>query len=148
MFNRLLSWWRRRQQQKHRGIFHFWDGQRERAADPFEIHWAIAADPEFNLDRDSALMQAGDVEASQKAVRCVHRAFGVKPFDQGGLLADECLLLIEEFYEFAGALKKNTSDSPISSPPTALESSTASTDPDPIPGKSSSDLPKTPSEAN
>lgn len=131
-----------------RGIFHFWDGQRDRAVDPFEILRAIANDPECVPDREAALMLVGDDDATQKTIRCVRRVFGVKPFSEGGLLEDECLQLIEAFYDFLSALKKNTSGSPISSEPTAPESSPASTDPAPTPGNSSLDSPKTPNEAN
>lgn len=151
MLNRLLFWWRRRRQQKHRGIFHYWDGQRERAADPFEILRAIADDPEYSDDREPKLMLVDDFtvsdEAAQKTVRCVRRAFGVKSFNEGGLLEAECLDLIDEFYGFLGALKKNTSPSPISSEPTQM-SSTVSTGEVPTPGKSSSDLPGTQKESN
>ncbi len=129
-----------------RGIFRFWDGQKERAVDPFEILRAIANDPEFVLERDSSLMIKGDDDATQITVRCVRRAFDVKHFNEGGLLEDECLQLIEGFYEFLGALKKNTNGSPTSSEPMAPESSSASTAPDLTLGSSLSDSPKTPSD--
>ena len=130
-----------------RGIFRFWDGQRYRAVDPFVILANIEADHELNLELDSALVLAGDSAAIARTVRATRRAFGVKDFASGGLLEAECLELIGDFYDFLGALKKNTSASPTLSPPTQ-ESSSASTDPLPSPGKSSSDSPKTPSEAN
>lgn len=129
-----------------RGIFRFWDGQKNRAVDPFVILASIEADPELNLEIDSALVVAGDSAAIAKTVRCTRRAFGVKEFSQGGLLEAECLELIGEFYDFLGALKKNTSLSPISSPPTESMPSPASTDPDPTTGRLSSDSPKMPND--
>jgi hypothetical protein len=137
-----------RSRNTNRAIFRFWDGQQDRAADPFEVLRAIENDPEFSLERDGALLIIGDDDSIQKTVRCVRRAFQVKEFSQGGLLEAECLELIERFYEFLSSLKKNISASPISLQPTATESSTASTDPAPIPGNSSSDLPKTATEAS
>lgn len=131
-----------------RAIFRFWDGQRDRAADPLEILRALENDSLVNLEVESAFMLAGDAEATLKTVQLVRRAFGVKDFTQGGLLEAECLDLIENFYDFLSSLKKNTSASPISSPPTETESSSASSDPDLTPGNSSSDLPKTPIAAS
>jgi hypothetical protein len=122
----------------HRDIFYFWDGQRERSVDPFEIMRAIEQDSEFNLERDASLMIAGDDEATQITVRCVRRAFAVKPFNEGGLLEAECLELIQVFYEFLSALKKNISGLPIESEPTDTATSNPPTAPGPIHGSSSS----------
>lgn len=132
-----LPSWLIRPRQTDRGIFRFWDGQQDRAVDPFEILRAIENDPEFSLERDGALLVVGDDDSIQKTVRCVRRAFQVKEFSQGGLLEAECLELIERFYEFLSSLKKNISASPISSRPTATESSAASTDQGLTPGSSS-----------
>lgn len=104
--------------QASRQIFRFWDGQRDRAADPLVIYRAIETDPQFNVEVDSALLEAGDSEATVRAVGAVQRAFGVKDFDHGGLLESEALALLVEFYEFLALLKKSTSDTPTSSAPT------------------------------
>lgn len=147
MFGLIRKLFRRRR--PTRGIFQFWDGERERYVDPFEILRAISSDTEVNLETESALMLAGDDAATLKTVQLVRRAFGVKHFNEGGLLEAECLELIERFYDFLGALKKNISESPISSTPMESASSTTSTGPEPLaPGSSSSDSPKTPTAAS
>lgn len=131
-----------------RDIFQFWDGQHDRAVDPFEILRGIEHDPEFSPEKEAQFIAAGHDDSIEKAVRCVRRVFNVKHFNDGGLLEAECLELLEAFYDFLAALKKNTSPSPISSEPTGTESLPASTDPPPIPTSSSSDLPKTPTAAS
>ncbi len=148
MLSRFIPSWLFKPRQPTRGIFRFWDGQRDRTIDPFEILRAIENDPEFVLERDGALLVVGDDDSIQKTVRCVRRAFVVKHFNEGGLLEAECLELIERFYEFLSSLKKNINGSPISSEPTAKESSPASTGLGLTPGNLSSDLPKTATEAS
>lgn len=127
-----------------RAIFRYWNGQREVAADPFEITRAIENDPAFNPEIDYALVDAGDSAAILRTVNCVRQAFKVKSFNEGGLLESECLDLMIAFLDFLGSLKKSTSPPPTSSPPTESASSAQGHSPT----SSSSDSPKTPSEAN
>lgn len=144
----LALWrWLTEPRQPARGIFRFWDGQRDRSEDPLEILRAVNNDSEFNPEVDPELMNAadGDEEAMLRALRCVRRAFKVKEFSQGGLLESETLDLLAQLYEFLASLKKSTSDFPTSSPLTT-ESSEPSTPLAEFPTKSSSDLPKTPND--
>lgn len=107
----------RKRRERGREIFRFWDGARERGADPISVMRAIALDevfvPEVHLDplllegipnRDAA-------EASQIAVEAARRIFGVQAWsdDQPGLTEQETLQLWLNFAEYLDGLKKNSS---------------------------------------
>lgn len=119
MLSYLLNWVRNRQRARIREIFRYWDGQKERAIDPFVAWKAIQDDPEYLSRKHDAAIDRGDLEAQGIAVACVQKAFHVKPLADGGLTHAEALGLLLAFYVYLDALKKNT-EPPVTSPqPTA-----------------------------
>lgn len=113
-----------------RDIFRYWDGRRYRFGDPWAIFRATMADPEFDWETTPSLiqMEAADndslrtkFDAMLVASTMVRKVFSVPPFEQGGLTDNECLALLWSFSAYVGAIKKNTSPTPIS--PTSTASS-------------------------
>ena len=106
--------WRRAERQ--RDIFAFWDGKRDRKADPLAAYRALKADPDFNIDVDTELVaSAGDLESSAKMANAVRRSFGVPRFEDGGLTESECNTLFWAFMLYLNE-KKNTDEPPLTSP--------------------------------
>ena len=105
--------WRKK---RERDIFPFWDGKRDRKADPLAAYRALKADPEFNIDVDTELVaSAGDLDSSAKMAAATRRAFGVPPFEAGGLTEGECNTLFWAFMLYLNE-KKNTDEPPLTSP--------------------------------
>jgi hypothetical protein len=104
--------------QRQRRIFRYFDGQRESSADPLAAWIALAEDAEFEIEKHTAAIDAGDSEAYKVVSRAVRRVFNVKPFADGGLTDQECLDLLLAFLGYMGSLKKSTNDSLTSSLPT------------------------------
>jgi len=106
--------------ESHRAIFRYWDGLRERAADPLEIWMAIDNDPEFIGDKHPQAVDDGESEASRIMGEMICRAFKVKAFDgSAGLTLQERLALWSVFCGYADDLKKSTSPWPTPPPATA-----------------------------
>jgi hypothetical protein len=118
MFNFVINWIRNRQRQ----IFRFWDGHKVRGADPIVVWRALLSHPEFEITRDTALMEVSDFKiadgARQRIVAATRTAFGVESLAGGGLTEDETVDLFKAFCVYAAELKKNSSNTPISSEPT------------------------------
>lgn len=125
----MLKWLksRRKKADQKRLIFEFHDGRHARRADPMEIWFALEADEEFLIDSTPALVDDGDTKAIKIACDATRRAFGVPKFEDGGLTAEECLSLLVYYLLYVESVKKNTSEQPISSPPTEPELSATST---------------------
>jgi hypothetical protein len=122
MFNWLVNIIRSRQRQ----IFRFWDGKKVRGADPIVVWRALLSHPDFEITRDTELMNVPDFKVSDPARRrCVaatRAAFGVESLGGGGLTEDETVDLFKAFCIYAVELKKNFRDTPISSEPTPAPS--------------------------
>jgi hypothetical protein len=127
---------------KRRAIFSYWDGKRWRAADPLVAARRLITHETFDWESHPALAEAADdFEALQITVDAVREVFDVPAFESGGLTQAECVELLGDFTEYLHGVKKNTSPSPISSPPTAPATpSITSNSPD---SGSTSDEPKT-----
>ena len=131
---RLLRWfrrWRQRRRNAARFIFEYWDGSRQRAADPVVIWRAIHDDPELVIPGDIEAADLGDMDAQGKVVAAVRRAFDVTGWTESepGLTELECLALIVQFVEFTESLKKNTGATPTSPPPLESQPLETSTTP-------------------
>jgi hypothetical protein len=105
---------------RSRRIFRFWDGRRIRWADPVQCWREILADGEFDIERDTALMELPDAKTANaawvKCVAAVRRVFNVAPVESGGLMENECVDLFKSFCVYLHALKKNSSPLPTKSP--------------------------------
>lgn len=130
MFERIANFLRTRRQQRRRAIFRFFDGVRERRADPLVVLRALAADPRFLLDKHPALAAAGDAESQHITVAAVRSAFAVQAYSytardqrESGLTDEESLELLSRFAEFLEVVKKNGSPPPTSPAAMDLESS-------------------------
>lgn len=126
---------------KSRAIFRYWDGKRWRSADPLVAARRLITHETFDWETHPALAEAADdFEALQITVDAVREVFDVPAFESGGLTQAECVELLGDFTEYLHGVKKNTSPSPISSPPTdPVFASTTNSSPD---SGSTSDGPK------
>lgn len=137
----LWQWWRSRAARRRRTLFEFWDGRRFRRRDPWVIYRQLYNDEEFVIGKDPSdpadmLKEALALEepAFSKAVRCVHRAFGTRPYDDArreGLTEIEAVNLLVDFLEWLDGLLKKNAGSPIWSPPTGSASSSGPGSPAP-----------------
>ena len=100
-----------------RQIFRFHDGTKLRGVDPMVVLRTLQAEKEFT-EADIALAMQGDVDASQRTIRAVRKAFGVIAWEQDqhtgaerGLTEGETLTLLDEFGVWLDAVKKNTNPS-------------------------------------
>ena len=97
-----------RRQNKHREIFHFWDGQKFRSIDPLKVWRELDAHPQFRMDLHPEALDAGDSEAWAVTVQAVRDVFGVPVMtENSGLTESECLDLLKSFALWVNALKKN-----------------------------------------
>lgn len=116
----MLNWIRRWFINRSRAIFRYWNGRRYLAIDPLVALRALKDHPEFDLERDTKLSDAGDESSTQLCLAAARAAFHVVPFDGKryvGLTETETLSLLGAFGEWTQAVKKNISPQPISCPP-------------------------------
>lgn len=114
--------------QRKRQIFRFFDGKRERGADPLAVIRALNSHPEFDpattpteatapdlpgtTAEDRRRLDAAASAAAALTARATLEAFGVKPYDDDtgeGLTEGEALNLFSEFHDWLEAQKKNIS---------------------------------------
>jgi len=109
--------WKARRRQSRRLIFKFWDGARERRADPMEVFRAIETDPKYRIGVTDILVDAGDHESIDTSLAMIRRVFGVAQWTESspGLTEQETLELMANFCLYIAALKKNTPTTPTSS---------------------------------
>lgn len=117
MFNFIRRWIRNRQQ----NIYAYWDGQRNRRADPLTVWRAFQNDPKFIPDRDIEFIRAGQIENSpieikvvdeawQNCVNATRMALDLPTFEQGGLTETQVYLLFQSFVLYIAGLKKSFND--------------------------------------
>ena len=109
MLQWLLELFKRGQQQqvqREREIFHFWDGERDRAIDPLLAWGRMWEDPECKIDEDLPGWQRNELECVQRIYRCVCRMFDLKDYDHGGLTLIETLDLFKQYLTYTDNLKK------------------------------------------
>lgn len=125
MFSLIRRWRRNR----YRNIFPYWDGVRDRRADPLEVWRGLNTDAEFSLIKHPELIDAGDLDAMRIGADAIRRCLDIPSFARGGLTEEECLDLMIAFFDYTAVLKKNinwqlTSPSPLESsllPPSTTE---------------------------
>lgn len=127
IIGRLVRFVRGRRQERNREIFRYWDGTRERGADPIKALRGMLGDERFNVETHPDLALAGDLEASEICLKTVRRVFGIEEFSEAngaehGLTDGETLKVLFAFGEYMDTLKKNGSGQPTSRGPTVLAS--------------------------
>ncbi|MCC7424822.1 MAG: hypothetical protein IT428_31510 [Planctomycetaceae bacterium] len=114
-----------------RAIFRFWDGQRDRLADPMVIHRSLLEHGEFNWETTPALIDVDNDKISSDALRitadATRKAFGVPELIDGGLTETELLQLLVQFSLYLSSLKKSISPPQTSPAATAPKPSGNST---------------------
>lgn len=119
--------WRERRRMRGRALFCFWDGQRQRYADPFRTLRALDHHGEMNLTAMADLVDKGVEPESTVVINGVAEVFGVTRWDEAsgtGLTDWEITGLLSDFLAYLESLKKNGNPGPISSEPTDSPSST------------------------
>jgi hypothetical protein len=125
MMNRIRSWFRARPfgdyPERQRMIFHYWDGQQDRAGDPLAIQRRLMTTADLVETAKVADVPTPDgAKAKGELIAVTREAFGVPPFESGGLLDTECL---ELFVRFGTFLKELEADQrPLRSGPTPTDS--------------------------
>lgn len=118
MFGFITNWFWQRQRQ----IFRFRDGRRVRGADPLVVWRALLSHTEFEITRDTELMNVPEFQiadpARRRLIAATRGAFGISDLAGGGLTEDETVDLFKSFCVYAAELKKNSSNTPISPEPT------------------------------
>lgn len=102
-----MFFWRKK---KTRGIFKFWDGERDRAEDPILLQRTLY-DHELYSDAKAKIVDKDDKfgrEAYSDVLKAIRDTFSVKPLADGGLTEQESWMVFGDFIEFLEGLKKNT----------------------------------------
>lgn len=133
----MFQWFKNRRRKAQREIFQFWDGRRDRRADPLATWRGYLTHKTFNLQIHPALVESGDVEAIGVVAAATRDVFGVPSFEDGGLTEQECLELTVQFFSWIDEVKKNTRILPTSRPLTEPQTSDTSS------GSKSADSPST-----
>jgi hypothetical protein len=145
MWQAFKDWRRRRNAQKNRAIFQYWDGRKTRHADPMQIYRELACHPTFIWSQHPQQVER-DYDALRITLAALREVFHVFPLSKdgkSGLSDGETLGLLIQFAEFIDLAKKNTSNLLILPPPTVRASSTPISEPA---TKSDSDSSSTPNE--
>lgn len=129
---RLRARFRRNKNERSRDIFRYWDGTRERGADPIKILRALIGDEKFNAEVHPDLALAGDIEAMAVTMDATRKVFGLSEYSDAdgrdsGLTDGETLELLNRFGEYMESLKKSTSGPltlPAATAPSVSEAST------------------------
>lgn len=104
----MFGWLRRRQADRNRQIFRFWDGSQWRQCDPIETLIKLQSHSQYDYRIHPQMVDDGDKEAIAITCDAVRQAFGVSAFDDGGLTIDETLALLAGFCVYLDVLKKST----------------------------------------
>lgn len=97
---------------KDRRIFRYWDGVKERYADPIEIVRSITNIENLDIDADSIKAEQGDAESLGRILDGLRDILDIPHYTENdgepeGLLNDEVLEVYKEFSNFVMAKKKD-----------------------------------------
>lgn len=117
----------KRDSERRRLLFKYFDGTKERRIDPMRAWREIANDKEFNPSTMLALADAQQEPEASITMRAVCRVFDVKRFDDAtglGLTDAELMNVLDDFYRYLETLQKKTSNgqtlpSPTEPPPSS-----------------------------
>jgi hypothetical protein len=105
-----------------REVFPFWDGRRQRLADPLAVHRALLTNPNFDAKLDpqiAAVPTVDGLKAMGRLAAAVRLAFGVADISGGGLTDAECMALYIAFGNYIGRLTEEYRPLASSPGPTA-----------------------------
>lgn len=116
----MLNWIRQRWTRRNRQIFHYWDGRRNRKADPLAVLESLRTRKDFDLERDPVLAGEGESDAIAATVRAVRESFGVPAWSEEswGLTGGESIALLTEFFTYLESVKKKLDGQPMPQFPT------------------------------
>ena len=99
------------------GVFRYWDGYNRRHADAMTLYVALLEREDYLPEEDLKQIDSGDIETRKRVIAIVSEVFDAKLFDgKQGLLEDEALNLLDSFYDYIEAVKKNIRFWPTSAP--------------------------------
>lgn len=150
-----------------REIFEFFDGQETRAVDPLAVYRALWTDGQCDLKADAKIAADPKMIRDGVPVRSIYtleevtaaegrvmdltrRAFGLKPFEEGGLTLLETDALLGRFLRYVEGIKKKRNPSRTTTPisaPTGSASSDLTPPENSAPTNSASDCGCTVSES-
>lgn len=105
-----------------RGIFVFYDGRRMRRVDPLLTYIRLYDEPGF--DPDAVILRVKNADGMERLRQLqnidqhIRNVFQVKPLEEGGLTAVECVDLFADFMDYSLDLKKSGPSGPIWDPRT------------------------------
>lgn len=114
---------RARAEHRRRALFRFFDGHDWAYRDPLVVEERLHEHPEFSFERDTQLMEHGDIPAMERTIDASFFAFEVTPYDAAtgrGLTRLEMLMVVGQYADFVIELKKNMGV--LSMPPPVMES--------------------------
>lgn len=118
----------RRENERRRLLFSYFDGERLRQIDPMKAWREIVRDPKFHLETMSALADQGVTEEAEILAGCICRVFDVKPFNDAtgkGLTEAQLQNILADFEGWLDRVQKKTpfgptSPQPMDSPPSSI----------------------------
>lgn len=118
----MINWIRRILINRSRKLFVFWDGKRFARRDPIIVLRNLSTTDLFSPEDDLKLLNVSNrnlvIKKMGEIAAGVRDAFGVQPYEDGGLTELECVRVLMRFYSEMNALKKNGAQMPISQPST------------------------------
>lgn len=97
-----------------RDIYSYWDGEKDRTADPLVLWHNLFSDEEIDLIADLKKAAEGQLEAHNRISDLVRKTFGVKKFEDGGLTNIELHALAQDFLlVYCEELKKKRGPMPL-----------------------------------
>lgn len=117
----------KRESERRRLLFKYFDGTKERRIDPMRAWREIQNDKEFNLETMSPLMDKQEEPETTTGLNCICKVFGVERFDDRtgkGLTDGQLMNLLADFEGYLHDLQKKTSNgqtlpSPTEPPPSS-----------------------------
>lgn len=122
----LVRRWRERTLHK-RAFFRFHDGRRWRYVDPFKAWRELNNHPDFDFASQLKFVDVGESDSTEACVKALCGVFAVERWNEqtgDGLTDWELLNVLDAFYQYCAAVKKNISPGPTESEPTDPASST------------------------
>lgn len=98
---------------EERAIFEYFDGEKQRKADPIELIRAMHSIDGFDPQADAKAADVGDMQAMGRVIDAARKVFGVSSFSEEngetkGLLSFEVLQLVKSLGDFLRDLQKKT----------------------------------------
>lgn len=106
--------WFFKNRKENRDIYEYWDGEKDRTADPLVLWHNLFSDEEVDLISDLQKAAEGQMEAHERISELVRKTFSVKPYEEGGLTRIELHALAQDFLlVYCEELKKKRGPMPL-----------------------------------